>query len=226
MSILAKGAALVALLLGVVVPAAVQVLAQAELGQWEMPAGAVAGKTAIVTGANSGLGLETARVLAAGGAEVVMGCRREDRCRAAMEEIRRQHPAAKLKMGLLDLADEKSVRRFAKEFLASHDKLHMLINNAAIMARVCVQMQNGGGGGGGTSQYADSPDLRTHTHHEHPHALNHAQSTLTSTHAYSRHVCRPQTLQRSSGRAERSKTSLPRTTSVLSSSRGCCRSKL
>ena len=67
MSILAKGAALVALLLGVVVPAAVQVLAQAELGQWEMPAGAVAGKTAIVTGANSGLGLETARVLAAGG---------------------------------------------------------------------------------------------------------------------------------------------------------------
>jgi len=134
MSILCKGAALVTLLLGIVVPAAVQVLAQAELGQWEMPAGAVAGKTAIVTGANSGLGFETARVLAAGGAEVVMGCRREDRCRAAMEEIRRQHPAAKLMMGLLDLADEKSVRRFAEEFLASHDRLHLLINNAAIMA--------------------------------------------------------------------------------------------
>jgi len=89
---------------------------------------------AIVTGANSGLGLQTVRVLAAEGATVVLACRSAANCKAAMDDVRSTQPSAKLEALLLDLADAASVRAFAAAFLQSHTKLDLLINNAAIMS--------------------------------------------------------------------------------------------
>lgn len=92
------------------------------------------GKTILVTGANSGLGLESARMLAGRGATVVMACRNADKGRAAMESIRAQHPNADLTLMELDLADLGSVHRFAEAFRSNHDRLDVLINNAGLMA--------------------------------------------------------------------------------------------
>jgi len=86
------------------------------------------GRLAIVTGANSGLGFETARVLASRGAEVVLACRNEERGRTAQGRI----PGASLR--LLDLADLASVQRFADETLAEGRPLDLLVNNAGVMA--------------------------------------------------------------------------------------------
>ena len=87
-------------------------------------------KTAVVTGANSGLGLVTARELARKGAHVVMGVRTIEKGEAAAEEIRAQVPDARLDVARLDLADLASVREFA----AAHEApLDLLVNNAGIM---------------------------------------------------------------------------------------------
>lgn len=112
----------------------VQGLIQLEASKWQMPADAVAGKTAIVTGANSGLGLETSLKLAAGGARVVMACRSASKCQKAVDEIKESVPEAQLFPMNLDLSDLSSVKAFAAEFLKTNQKLHLLINNAAIMA--------------------------------------------------------------------------------------------
>ncbi len=92
------------------------------------------GRTAIVTGANSGLGLATARELARAGAAVWLAGRSEDRVRGAMQAIQGQVPGADLTVGLLDLADLSSVRAFAASFAAPGRSLDLLINNAGIMA--------------------------------------------------------------------------------------------
>jgi NAD(P)-dependent dehydrogenase (short-subunit alcohol dehydrogenase family) len=94
------------------------------------------GKVAIVTGANSGLGVETARVLALAGAEVVMACRTVDSGATVVSQLRSGLPAG---MGTLtpqavDLSDLASVRAFAQAFVASGKPLHLLINNAGVMA--------------------------------------------------------------------------------------------
>ena len=196
-SVVTTGAALMALVLGVAVPVMVKVLCTTEATKWALPEGAVAGKTAIVTGANSGLGRETAQVLAAGGAEVVMACRSADKCRAALEEIQQQHPAAKLSTGLLDLADETSVRRFAAEFLASHDRLDLLINNAAIMASACVR-----------ARYAPLSPKPARTHGD-------AQAGALA-HSYAQQLRRQRNSPRLSGRAGRWRNSLRQTTWALS----------
>ncbi|WP_432252167.1 oxidoreductase [Streptomyces sp. HNM1019] len=90
------------------------------------------GRTAVVTGANSGLGLVTARELARRGAHVVLGCRSEKRGAEAAERIRARAPGARVEVARLDLADLASVRAFA----AGHkgDRLDLLINNAGVMA--------------------------------------------------------------------------------------------
>jgi len=121
---------------GVLIPIFVKLICQIDQFKWALPPGSVLGKTVIVTGANSGLGFETARVLAKEGAEVVMACRSAAKCKIAMEDIRREDAKANLKAQLLDLSDPDSVRSFAAEFLASHGRLDLLINNAAIMATV------------------------------------------------------------------------------------------
>jgi NAD(P)-dependent dehydrogenase (short-subunit alcohol dehydrogenase family) len=94
----------------------------------------LSGKVAIVTGANSGLGLETARVLARKGAHVVLAVRSATRGGLAAEAIRADAPSASLAVMLLDLASLKSVRGFAQAFVAAHDRLDMLLNNAGVMA--------------------------------------------------------------------------------------------
>ena len=92
-----------------------------------------AGRTVIVTGANSGIGYDTARGLAAQGAQTIMACRSPERGRAAMQKIRQQHPDAQLEVMHLDLSDLGSVRTFADTFKARFERLDLLINNAGIM---------------------------------------------------------------------------------------------
>ena len=92
------------------------------------------GRTAVVTGANSGLGLVTARELARAGASVVMACRNLDKGHAAVEAIRGAVPEPQVQLDELDLASLASVRSFADRFAATHDGLDLLINNAGVMA--------------------------------------------------------------------------------------------
>ncbi len=93
-----------------------------------------AGKHAIVTGANIGLGFQTARALARAGAQVVMACRSVDRGNAAAEKIRAEQPGAQLFVAELDLSKLASVRAFAEAVLAAGEPVDLLVNNAGIMA--------------------------------------------------------------------------------------------
>lgn len=91
------------------------------------------GRTAIVTGANTGLGLETARMLALKGAKVVLACRDLDKGKAALERIQSAKPAGSATLAALDLSDLDSVAGFAADFSAAHERLDLLINNAGVM---------------------------------------------------------------------------------------------
>jgi len=90
------------------------------------------GRTALVTGANTGIGYEIARVLAARGARVLLACRDETKARAAIAGLKAQNPAADLGFVPLDQADLASVRR-AAELAAAEPRLDLLINNAGVM---------------------------------------------------------------------------------------------
>ena len=92
------------------------------------------GRTAVVTGANSGLGLIAARELAHKGARVVLACRNTEKGAAALEQIRAVAPVAELSLAQLDLGDLSSVQAFAEGFRSDHDGLDLLINNAGVMA--------------------------------------------------------------------------------------------
>jgi NAD(P)-dependent dehydrogenase (short-subunit alcohol dehydrogenase family) len=92
------------------------------------------GRTAIVTGANSGLGFVIARELARAGAHVIVASRDADRGAKAMGAIKAAHPAANVEVAQLDLASLASIRAFATQFLAGHNQLDLLVNNAGIMA--------------------------------------------------------------------------------------------
>lgn len=92
------------------------------------------GRTAVITGANSGLGLETARALAGAGADVVLACRNVEKGEAAIADIRADHPEARLELMALNLADMESVAHFAATFAQARDRLDLLINNAGVMA--------------------------------------------------------------------------------------------
>jgi NAD(P)-dependent dehydrogenase (short-subunit alcohol dehydrogenase family) len=91
-------------------------------------------RTAVVTGANSGLGLVTARELARRGARVVLACRHLDKGSAALEQIRTAVPGAEVSVAALDLGSLASVQAFARGFRSDHDGLDLLINNAGVMA--------------------------------------------------------------------------------------------
>src|ERR1700752_3095682 len=86
------------------------------------------GKVAIVTGGYSGIGLETTRALAEAGATVIVPVRTPDKARRSLGSI----PG--VEQGRLDLLDPASIDAFASGFLATGRPLHMLINNAGIMA--------------------------------------------------------------------------------------------
>ncbi|HEX4446709.1 MAG TPA: oxidoreductase [Polyangiaceae bacterium] len=94
----------------------------------------LAGKTFVVTGANSGIGFEAARALAAKGAAVLMACRNLDKGKAALDAIYKATPSARLELEALDLSDLGSVRAFATKFANAHRRLDVLVNNAGIMA--------------------------------------------------------------------------------------------
>jgi WW domain-containing oxidoreductase len=94
----------------------------------------LAGKTAIVTGATSGIGTETARVLALAGANVVFAVRSVKAGEALAAELTSTIPGAKLEVEALDLGDLESVRAFAKRWNERGRALHLLVNNAGIMA--------------------------------------------------------------------------------------------
>jgi NAD(P)-dependent dehydrogenase (short-subunit alcohol dehydrogenase family) len=92
---------------------------------------------AVVTGANSGLGLETTRELARRGAHVVLACRARDKTEQAIAELRRSVPEiaeGQLEFRPLDLASLASIRSFAEGLAADHGQLDLLINNAGVMA--------------------------------------------------------------------------------------------
>ena len=90
-------------------------------------------KIAIVTGANSGIGFETAKALGAKGAEVVLACRNLEKADLAVKEIRSMTRKARLEIIQLDLADLASVRMFVETFKSKYQSLDLLINNAGIM---------------------------------------------------------------------------------------------
>ncbi|KAK3025714.1 hypothetical protein RJ639_040927, partial [Escallonia herrerae] len=91
------------------------------------------GLTAIVTGASSGIGVETTRVLALHGVFVVMAVRNMDAGRKTKEAIVKEIPNAKIDVMELDLSSMASVRNFALNFISSDLPLNLLINNAGIM---------------------------------------------------------------------------------------------
>jgi NAD(P)-dependent dehydrogenase (short-subunit alcohol dehydrogenase family) len=94
----------------------------------------LSGKTIAVTGANSGLGYEASLQLAGKGAHVVLACRNPEKAGAALRSIRAAHPSASVEAMELDLASLASIRAFADALLAKHDSLHVLCNNAGVMA--------------------------------------------------------------------------------------------
>ncbi|WP_327417215.1 oxidoreductase [Streptomyces sp. NBC_01233] len=92
------------------------------------------GRTAVVTGANSGIGYVTARELARRGASVVLACRSAARGRAAVVRLHAEVPGAEVEFIPLDLADLASVREFATSYGQRRTSLDLLVNNAGVMA--------------------------------------------------------------------------------------------
>lgn len=90
-------------------------------------------KTVLITGANTGIGKETALDLAMRGARVIMACRDVDKGEEAAASIRAACPKAVVEVRELDLADTCSIRAFAQKFLREVNQLHVLINNAGVM---------------------------------------------------------------------------------------------
>ena len=92
-----------------------------------------AGRTFLITGANTGIGFEAATVLAGKGARVLVGCRSRERAETAVRRIRSRHPDAALQIVDIDLGNLATVRRAAEQ-VAHEPRLDGLINNAGIMA--------------------------------------------------------------------------------------------
>jgi NAD(P)-dependent dehydrogenase (short-subunit alcohol dehydrogenase family) len=91
------------------------------------------GRLAVITGANTGLGLETAKALTAHGAAVVLAVRDLDKGKDAATRITAANPGADVSIQLLDLSSLDSVRGAAHDLRASHDRIDLLINNAGVM---------------------------------------------------------------------------------------------
>ena len=91
------------------------------------------GRVAIVTGSSSGIGYETARVLAAKNVIVIIAVRNLEKGQSALEKIKAGHPDADVRVMELDLASLESVRRFSENFKKDYSQLDLLINNAGVM---------------------------------------------------------------------------------------------
>ena len=102
-----------------------------------------AGKIAIVTGSNTGIGFETARMLAENGATVIMAVRTTEKGEKAADKIRAKFDDADLNVLKLDLADLESVKKFANEFKKEYSQLDLLINNAGVMIPPYTKTKDG-----------------------------------------------------------------------------------
>jgi NAD(P)-dependent dehydrogenase (short-subunit alcohol dehydrogenase family) len=100
------------------------------------------GKTIFVTGANTGIGYDTARVLAARGAKILLGCRSQDKATEAIDKIKALHKDADLTWIPLDLASLKSVEA-AAEIVKQEPKLDALVNNAGVMIPPKMETEDG-----------------------------------------------------------------------------------
>ncbi len=101
------------------------------------------GKTIIVTGANTGLGFETALALYEAGAHVVLACRDLNKAEDARAKLQSRPGKGTLETGVLDLSDLNAVKRFADEFLQKHTQLHILINNAGVATPPALKTAQG-----------------------------------------------------------------------------------
>ena len=88
---------------------------------------------ALVTGANSGIGFETARGLAARGRHVVLACRSLERGETARNALRHENPRASLEVMEVDIGDPASISSFAKAYMNHHSSLEILVNNAGVI---------------------------------------------------------------------------------------------
>ncbi len=113
------------------------------MGYTEASVPDLSGKTAVVTGANGGLGLETARVFAARGAEVVMAARNREKAADAAAKIRAEEPDASVEIVPLDLESLESVRAAAAQIMTRHAHIDILVNNAGVMAMPQRQTADG-----------------------------------------------------------------------------------
>jgi NAD(P)-dependent dehydrogenase (short-subunit alcohol dehydrogenase family) len=95
-----------------------------------MPPASVSGKICVVTGANSGIGKETALGLAQIGARVVMVCRNAEKGKAALEEIRRESGSSQVDLLIADMSSQASVRALAEQIQQKYPRLDVLVNNA------------------------------------------------------------------------------------------------
>ncbi len=101
------------------------------------------GKTVIITGANTGIGLETAVDLAGRGARVILACRSEERGEKAAVEVRRRSRNVDVRYAHLDLASLESIRNFAEIILEEEQNIDVLINNAGISVTTYEETQDG-----------------------------------------------------------------------------------
>jgi len=95
---------------------------------------ALDGRLAVVTGASAGLGIETARVLAQAGATVLLVARNQEKLAPVLQSLREQLPGARLDSALMDLSDLDSVRAAAADIAVRYPRIHLLVNNAGVMA--------------------------------------------------------------------------------------------
>jgi NAD(P)-dependent dehydrogenase (short-subunit alcohol dehydrogenase family) len=103
-------------------------------GQWtEAAVPDQSGRTAVITGGNSGIGFEAARVLAGRGARLILGCRDQGKAHDAVTRIRAAAPGADVRVVPLDLASLESVRVAAGQIRSACEGIDLLINNAGVM---------------------------------------------------------------------------------------------
>lgn len=100
-------------------------------------------KIILITGANSGIGFEAAKVFAAKGAQVILACRNENKAKAAIDLILQETPSAKLTLMNLDLSSLNSVREFSATVAGQFDHIDVLVNNAGVMAPPYSKTEDG-----------------------------------------------------------------------------------
>ncbi len=111
------------------------------------------GKIVLITGANCGLGFESAKALAARDAEVIMACRDVEKGEQARQSILKSHATAHVKVMQLDVSDLASIKSFSEQFLKNYSHLDILLNNAGIMTTPFFRTKDGFEGQIGTNHF-------------------------------------------------------------------------